>query len=367
MANLGRRRARPRDEIMARVAAGGPATSSLPRSAVVLSDNREPWWPPTAAAHAYYSRAVALASYYARQHCYDLRIYKLQAREGPNALACSHPRYGPRHRSWCKLVAVHHTLWARHEDGSFVYKHVLFMDSDLFWRDTSRSIDELLREFGDASGDASSTFAWFATNLWRKAGGREEVHGLQAHEKFDLKRPGHSHANAAFFILRNGDRARRFVTRWWSYDWLGRPHWQRTFSFRPWFEQVSLSFMWPVPGCALLNGSEAGPWVHMLKPRHEGAVLWLPVDNRTPTVHMDSSNAKDRNRIAESLWRRRRKAAFLLSDASRFAAGKHACAAGERPPALILTRVPRNFSSDLERAPPVGEDWFALPSNQGGG
>lgn len=393
------------------------------RVAIVLSDTRAPFLPADQQrSPPYFPLAVALAAHYARTQCYDLRVYRLMAPSGPKAIACAHPDLGPRHPSWCKLVAVHHTLWTRAEPGSaspvaasssvpggasppgaaptppaaFLYNHALFMDSDIFWHDVSRSVPALVRDFSpsphalDAMNAAAMTttdhskpaagkatrapFAWFASNA---------PYGLQPHQRFSLDKPGRSHANAAFFILRNGASSRRFVADWWSYDFGGVGSMRYAFNFRPWFEQCSLSHMWPHPGCVVLNGT-SGEWKHMLKAGTGGALnASMLRRSGVPVVHVDSSSGRYRGQVARRLWDACMPACapFFapgtegaegdegqpLGAAAHEATQQQQCAASAGgPPRFYLIRIPRNFSSNLTRGTPDGmsaDEWFGLPSN----
>ena len=287
---------------------GSHAYARAPRVALVMSDSRDPWPPnsphlnealwwatemetakrcdaggcgnvATARANGsnvfamdlYYTLAVALAANYARLHCYDLRIYRTVARRGKHVPACRHPSLGGRGISWCKLVAVHHTLWARAEapaksstaaaaasatashaapatasgattvaaaaaaagasSESWAYDLVVYLDSDAFFHDPTRSVPRLLRDYSGPGAEASQLpytqppYAWFASN-W--------PYHLQPGRRFSLGSPGQAHANAAFFILRNGADAKRLVSQWWSAIGAAK------YAFLPWFEQVCM-------------------------------------------------------------------------------------------------------------------------------
>ena len=117
-------------------------------------------WQPS-----YFHMAIAMASAYARRHCYDLRVYRFTsarvdrfaatrgartAHLGKHGIACSHPQLGGRAGSWCKLAALHDTLMERapgqHQkldsqgEVRRRYEFVVFVDSDAFFHDTAVSI-----------------------------------------------------------------------------------------------------------------------------------------------------------------------------------------------------------------------------------
>jgi hypothetical protein len=183
---------------------------------LVMADSRNPWPPePSPTAHArltweptYYSSAVALAALYAARHCYDLRVYRILQDEaeldaGGLVVACTHPTLGRRASSWCKLLAIHDTLWQKSVLSGWRYTHVVWVDSDLFFHDQRRSVHQLLDEYS-VRADAS-TFAWFPTNYpWN-----------------DTRSKRFSPVNAGVVFLRNSVGARRFIRRWWDFD-LGR-------------------------------------------------------------------------------------------------------------------------------------------------
>ena len=244
----------------------------------------------------YYPLAVALATHYASLHCYELRVYRFRvARRGKTARACSHPTLGGRGISWCKLVATHHTLWqreaasdSRRGGGSgappstsqrWKFDYVVYLDSDAFFHDTTRSIPNLLHEYsgGPPSDDSQlpfrrAPFAFFATN-WPYT-------PMPAGTPYSIDAPGKAKANAAFFVLRNGQPAKQFVAAWWSHRGAEQ------FAFRPWYEQVALSLMWPVRGVVVLNSSTSGEWAHM----NERSIGSTP----TPTSHIESARGRRR-------------------------------------------------------------------------
>lgn len=231
-----------------------PLPSAAGRTALVMSDSRNPWPPDTTnvdvlerwmnmlysrdygVGDLYYSLAVALASLYARRHCYDMRIFRFHVNRGKKGSACVHPTLGHRAVPWCKLISVHHTLWERttSADGraAWMYQYVVYLDSDLFFHDPSRSIPALLDEYTGPGALASQRpfvrepFAWFASN-WPFLPSRKRTNG-----SYTTAMPGRAHANSAFFVLRNGAAAKDLISTWWS-----QPN-ATKFNYNPWWEQV---------------------------------------------------------------------------------------------------------------------------------
>ena len=160
--------------------------------------------------------AVAMAGMYANRHCYDLRVYQFLPMHGygectlsggsadgasqhdrKHQIVCAHPTLGGRSPPWCKILALHDTLSARvdptDEKSVLAYDYAVWVDSDLVFHDTSRSVPELLREFS-AGGEPHKYYAWFPSN-W----------------------PWHNWLpNTAFMILRNGVNARTLLGNWWD-------------------------------------------------------------------------------------------------------------------------------------------------------
>jgi hypothetical protein len=147
-------------------ASGRGAPESL--TALVMADTRSPWPPPPSTnprlrllwQPSFYQRAVAMASAYARRHCYHLRVYRFTSARrsvGKFGAACTHPRLGGRAGSWCKLVALADTAaGGLPPRGSAIsaqkqppqppqqphaYSFIVWLDSDAFFHDVSVSIE----------------------------------------------------------------------------------------------------------------------------------------------------------------------------------------------------------------------------------
>lgn len=301
--------------------------------ALVMSDHHEPWKtaedfgqdePP------YNQFAVALAARYAVRHCHDLRVYQFALKAGRQSkasIACAHPTLGQRAIPWCKILAVAHTL--QHQGrpptrlhDSWLYAYAVYLDSDVVFYDTSRSIITLLSEFSDSSEFSEPTsrqvahaapggpHAWFASN-----------HPFMPHAgTFVLDAPGRAMANSALFILRNIAASHEFLRRWWD-ERRARPY-----HTLPWYEQVALALIWDdhtrAGRVALLNGSR-GLWRHALSAdmatrRHQqanaaaSAPCLQPVFGRSahgiastgsaaPTWHIDSHIRPERLPIMKKL------------------------------------------------------------------
>ena len=242
-----------------------PSTKPPARVALVLGDSRTPWPPPpsTNATERLaweadtYSYTVAMAALYAQRWCFDLRIYRFLPRRAHYSSAasldakslspCAHPTLGGRSAPWCKLLALHDTLSAVTSGGAKkvqtqLYDLAVWVDSDLFFHDTSRSIAALVREFsagggrgraapsprvpvaGGGEGQGDGVVAWFPSNWpWEK------------------RLP-----NSGLIILRNGARARQLLADWWGHPMGWR------WNHRHKYEQEPLKLMWPHPHAALL-------------------------------------------------------------------------------------------------------------------
>jgi hypothetical protein len=149
---------------------------------------------------------------------------------------------------------------------------------------------------------------------------------------FSVDVAGKTRANAAFFILRNGQPAKQFIADWWGYPGV------EGFAFKPWFEQVALSLMWPYRGCVVLNGSAAGEWAHMSD---------ASIDHSTtPTTHIES--ARGRRRL---MYMQAALLALTLKDARR-GRDAEACAGRGAESRVIAIDLGVNESVDL-RGPPT--------------
>ena len=276
-------------------------------TALVMGDTRSPWPPPPSTnprlrllwQPGYYQRAVALASAYARRHCYDLRVYRF-TRTGTRSIGkygsvCTHPKLGARAGSWCKLIALADSsasLAEPHESGGAVssmlprhrYSYLVWLDSDAFFHDSSISIHQLLHLYAPprAGRAARSEVAFFAPNWpWTDS----------------------SPANAGFFILRNGQASRELLAKWWNFPFAQsvrvckHASCDHGFFALRWhtgsgahrssppplslflslsclcskqynrahdFEQAALRAMWPLQGAAILKGNRTtGSWLYM--------------------------------------------------------------------------------------------------------
>ena len=216
----------------------------------------------------------------------QLRVYHFLPRSSPSAaadakgaIACSHPLLGGRAAPWCKLLALADTLSSRRHDNTHAvaYDWVAWLDSDLFFHDTTRAIPALVREFGGASREAASVCAWFASN-W----------------PWSSRWP-----NSGFFALRNSDdrAALQLLHEWWSLP-LGR-----TWNTRHQFEQGALHALWPAISsagagrrAAVLRSRASGEWSHMSDVNSTNFAPG-PVPTRAsrlrgaPTTHMAEGNS----------------------------------------------------------------------------
>lgn len=319
------------------------------RAAIVMSDNRAPW------SKSYYAYAVALAAQYARSHSHTLRVYRLAGNGSKRTTACAHPRLGPRAAPWCKLVAVHHTLWLRSSRGEWLHSLVAYVDSDAFWHDTSRSLERLLSDYGGGP----SQCAWFASN-W--------PHALADGEAFSIYRAGRSVASTAFFMMRGGanDAARRLVARWWE----GTGADSQAFATAPWFEQSGLGLLWPqLSSVSVLNSSTHGLWIHMLPAAHQDArkrSVREAALGATPVVHVDSASDSVRHEQRLKLGAH---LAQLCQPACRLLASEDEARELSRSSSWFrLIDVPANVTADLHEgggpAPGVDAEWFKAGDNQ---
>ena len=393
------------------------------RIALVLGDSRSPW-PPAPSHNATerlawqadsYAMNVAMASAYAERWCYDLRIYRFLSRpsrasqhgtgtaDTKQLAPCAHPTLGGRAAPWCKLLALHDTLSL---SGDARYDLAVWLDSDLFFHDTSRSIPALLREYsnstfdplgggggsstsgsksssggdgsGGSDGSGSGTVAWFPTNWpWEK------------------RLP-----NSAFIILRNSPAARQLLADWWGHP-LGR-----RWSHRHRYEQEPLIRMWPHPRAALLvrgggvAGSARSDWRHMTDLVYASGPGSRADEGRAPTTHYAEGNSIvpahpfPRNRTwpsqlaALSLEAIARRAARTAAAAAEEEEEQHqqqhrqqgggempiqaeevaACAHG-RGRAFFFKWHHQNVSLSAEPRPPVAAagppEWMRAPSRRG--
>ena len=159
---------------------------------------------------------------------------------------------------------------------------------------------------------------------------------LRTGENFSINDPGRSPANAAFFILRNGDPARRFIADWWA------GHGAERFHFVPWYEQVALGLIWKQMGSrvAVLRSNRTGwQWKHMGRAS-------------APTLHIDSSMGRFRLPAMRGAL-----LALTLRDAmemsQRVDGAPSPCAGFGR---VVSVSFPRNLSSDLRTGPSAPGD-----------
>lgn len=104
---------------------------------------------------------------------------------------CSHPLWGARHPSYCKLSAVAHAL-------SLGHSWAVFLDSDAMVRNASEaSLSELIERYG---GGRPSTLASFPQVF------------------FAWDAPYSLGPNAGFFAVRNSPASRELLRAWWSLD-----------------------------------------------------------------------------------------------------------------------------------------------------
>ena len=166
------------------------------RTAIVMSDNREPaLTSPSAATLAYPSLAFALNALYACRHGYDLLYYRMLSPE------CAHQLEGTRHASYCKLPAIAHAL-ERYDTGERAHSRisnapsslcalqlpacqpawtraravfcvrvclshaVAFIDSDSFFLERNLSLPALIARYAPPkSATPADAAAWFANDL----------------------------------------------------------------------------------------------------------------------------------------------------------------------------------------------------------
>ena len=127
-----------RSNPLALVRDGALQSSTLARAAVFLRSANN-----SAALTSFFAYFLNLQ--FCRQHRAQCLFYHLQSDDGGG---CKHPRWGRRHPSYCKLAAVAHALFAERRHRAPSYRHVLFLDSDCFWRDSQLSAFDLLRLYG---------------------------------------------------------------------------------------------------------------------------------------------------------------------------------------------------------------------------
>ena len=163
------------------MAVRGHATTVL-----IMSDTHRPTPLPTKTANLHFTSLSALVNaHYACRHSYDF-IFMQHSEAG-----CTHPRFGRRHPSYCKLGAIAAALqlgWAT----------VIFIDSDSWFVPDAPPIERMItaargRPHGYGQGSAPSLFlAWD----WPYSNG----------------------PNCGFMIWRNGNRARQLLAHWWHLD-----------------------------------------------------------------------------------------------------------------------------------------------------
>lgn len=116
---------------------------------------------------------------YARRHGYSLVFYRL------GNPGCTHPVWGARHPSYCKLTAIGEALAAG-------YSWVVYLDSDAFIR-SHEPLPTLLRKYGGALEGADAAQAFFGWD-----------------HPFTLG------PNMGFIALRNTATVVRMVQSWWN-------------------------------------------------------------------------------------------------------------------------------------------------------
>ena len=114
---------------------------------------------------------------YALAHGYELLYYRM------DTPTCSHPLWGARHPSYCKLTAIAATLAQRRHEW------VMWVDSDAFVRDISLSLPALLAAYGTPPADGSAAY-------------------------FGWDSPYTLGPNAGFFVLRGGEGAMAMLRTW---------------------------------------------------------------------------------------------------------------------------------------------------------
>jgi hypothetical protein len=107
---------------------------------------------------------------------------------------CDHPQWGRRHPSYCKLAAVAQAMLDRDASSDLgPPRHVVFLDSDAFWRDTALSIPQLLQQYSvrpmSRSPRAIASFGWDS--------------------------PYSLGPNGGFFVLSSGREAHSLLRTWW--------------------------------------------------------------------------------------------------------------------------------------------------------
>jgi len=131
-----------------------------PAVAVVMLDTRAPSFGSTA--HGAVSLklvAPATLAFFANirwacKHGYDALLYRL------GDFGCTHPTWGRRHPSYCKLSAVAHAM-------ALGYRWLVFFDSDALVRESSLSLEQLLARYHSGAAASSRSrarpsvfFAW---------------------------------------------------------------------------------------------------------------------------------------------------------------------------------------------------------------
>ena len=262
-------------------------------TAVVMMDSRDPLALAKRVASAASNAATLLRSdpaalttflayflnlQFCRHHRAQCLFYRL--RSG----GCTHPRWGARHPSYCKLAAVAHALFS-----SSKYELVVFLDSDAFWRETSLSAQDLLTRHHEGRTDAGDD----------GRGGNRAFSGILA--SFGWDSPYSLGPNGGFFVLRNdaprtrsaahtglaSTTARSLLRVWWNIE-SGRHG-----NAHP-FEQRTLQWQ-------LMHLHQARTAVETLR------VRTMEPNTTDPIVHLDHNvGTKSRNwvmarAVAESL------------------------------------------------------------------
>jgi len=152
-----------------------------------------------------YMAAVNYRYAVANSHAFmymQLPCVQVVASDAPGVCAgCVHERHGPRHASWCKLLAVWHALDVLHSDLA------VWMDSDAYFKATEIGVEHLFEQ-------SAAPLAFFRNVPFNSVGKR----------------------NAGVFMVRNGSLARRLLAEWWD----DNPS-DGAFNLRHDYEQRSLS------------------------------------------------------------------------------------------------------------------------------
>lgn len=179
------------------------------------------------------------------------------------------------------------------------YDWVAWVDSDIVFHDTSRSIPNIVREFspGGAQRPGGGAGATSDASTSTPGGAERVVAWFPCNWPWRPREP-----NSGFFVLRGtrGGEAIALVARWWSFPNM------RKWNHRHKYEQEPLIEMWrelsgerrgghgggdsAAPRAAMLRSDVSGEWRMMTDLNYERGPRRRADDTRTPMTHMAEGN-----------------------------------------------------------------------------